>query len=144
MTKFEKVCQTLNSKLDHQFQLSVDQTRPVCFSLMMPCSKQCPFKPLSIQKADYRTFLQSLQFINITNSPKPVGLKQIYYCITVRKLFQSKVSCDTFVDLFLLSIYLFFQRYEKPLFTSVSFQKVLEKHKQTFNTEQVLFLLIYI
>lgn len=28
------------------------------------------------------------------------------------------------------------KRYEKPLFTSVSFQKVLEKHKRTFNTEQ--------
>jgi len=36
------------------------------------------------------------------------------------------------------------KRYEKPLFTSVSFQKVLEKHKQTFNTEQICaFRLLY-
>lgn len=36
------------------------------------------------------------------------------------------------------------KRYEKPLFTSESFQKVLEKHKKTFNTEQVCaFRLLY-
>ena len=84
--------------------------------------------------------------VNITNSQRLVGLKHVYYCFIVIKLLQSKVSCDTCIDLFLLhvSFYLFFQRYEKPLFTSVSFQKVLEKHKRTFNTEQVLFPLICI
>ncbi|XP_015779420.1 PREDICTED: exosome component 10-like [Acropora digitifera] len=30
------------------------------------------------------------------------------------------------------------KRYEKPLFTSESFQRVLEKHKKAFNTEQVI------
>lgn len=36
------------------------------------------------------------------------------------------------------------KRYEKPLFTSVSYQKVLEKHKRTFNTEQTCaFRLLY-
>ncbi|XP_074626271.1 exosome complex component 10-like [Acropora palmata] len=36
------------------------------------------------------------------------------------------------------------KRYEKPLFTSESFQRVLEKHKKAFNTEQVCaFRLLY-
>lgn len=35
--------------------------------------------------------------------------------------------------LFLYSV----QRYEKPLFTSESYRRVLEKHKRTFNNEQV-------
>lgn len=111
----------------------------ICCSLFTPKVKMCAWRCVwnrscIYSNLHYRYCMHSINFsgyVTCTENRKLIiFIFQYHKCVT--RVFLSKINC--FVCLFL-------QRYEKPLFSSESFHRVLEKHKKAFNTEQVITLM---